>query len=92
MFALEPVLRRDIVATGKQLAERGFVTGTYGSISGRLDRDLVLCTRCGVAKGSLAPEEILKVSLGGSVVLAVATPLRRFPYTRLFTREQTPGP
>ena len=79
MVALEPQVRRDIVATGQELAAAGLVTSTHGSLSARLDSDLILITPSGVPKSELTRHSAVKISLSGTRRYAGATPSSELP-------------
>lgn len=79
MVVLEPDLRRDIVAAGQKLAEKGFVTSTHGSLSARLDNDLVLCSPAGVPKEELTRTSAVKISLSGERVFGGGQPTSFLP-------------
>ncbi|MBI5266358.1 MAG: class II aldolase/adducin family protein [candidate division Zixibacteria bacterium] len=50
---------------GRLLSERQMLAGSGGNMSIRLDRDRVLITRSGVAKGRLTPDDIILVDPDG---------------------------
>lgn len=47
------------------LHEHGFVAGTDGNISVRLDQNLALCTPTSISKGTMQPEDLVLVDLSG---------------------------
>lgn len=79
MVALEPQIRRDIVAVGQDLSAAGLVTSTHGSLSARLDGDLILVTPSGVPKGELTRASAVKISLSGKREFAGAPPTSALP-------------
>lgn len=58
-------LRNQIVDVGSRLEERGFIAGTDGNISARIDPDRILITPAGKAKGRLNPEQLVVVHIDG---------------------------
>ncbi|MGI6610364.1 MAG: class II aldolase/adducin family protein [Limnochordia bacterium] len=79
MVALEPQIRRDMVAVGRELSAAGLVTSTHGSLSARLDSDLILVTPSGVAKGELTRASAVKISLSGKREFVGAKPTSALP-------------
>jgi L-fuculose-phosphate aldolase len=61
-------LRREIVAVGRRLYERGLVGGSEGNISARLPGGRVLATPSGAPKGFLAPESLVVTDLSGRAI------------------------
>lgn len=61
----EEELRRDLVTFGKWLYRLGFMPGTSGNLSVRLDRERVLATPTGCSKYLLEPADMVVVDLGG---------------------------
>ena len=61
----EGTLRRDLVRTGKRLSKLGFMPGTSGNLSVRLDSKFILATPTGVSKSSLSKEDMVIVDLEG---------------------------
>jgi L-fuculose-phosphate aldolase len=66
----EQALRAEIVRVGRLMHARDLVDGTSGNISARLDRDRVLATASGLAKGFLEPDQLIVVDLQGKVLAA----------------------
>jgi len=64
----EVALRVKIAEIGRRLYPLGFVPGTDGNISVRLDENTVLITPSGIAKGALTPEDITKMDIGGGLI------------------------
>jgi len=58
-------LRREIVAVGRRLYERGLVGGGEGNVSARLPGGRVLATPSGVSKGFLSPEALVVTDSSG---------------------------
>ncbi len=69
-MADEGQLRSDIVRIGRLMHAQELVDGTSGNISARLGPDHILTTPAGLAKGFLAPEQLIVVNLRGEVVKA----------------------
>lgn len=61
----EGELRQDMVLFGKLLHRLGFMPGTSGNLSIRLDRDRLLVTPTSVSKFLLTPEDMVTVDLDG---------------------------
>ncbi len=58
-------IKNELVQIGQRLYARGFIAGTDGNISVRLDQDRILVTPSGLNKGRLAPDELVVVDLAG---------------------------
>ena len=66
---------RDLMCDiGRRMWVRGFVAGTDGNISYRLDADRILCTPSGVSKGSLRPDQLCIVSPDGKLISGKSKP------------------
>jgi len=61
----EGTLRRDLVRAGKRLYKLGFMPGTSGNLSVRLDSKFILATPTGVSKFMLSKEDMVIVDLDG---------------------------
>ncbi len=61
----ESGLRRDLVHFGKWLSQLGFVPGTCGNLSVRLDDKRLLATPTGMSKSLLSPDDMVVVDLFG---------------------------
>ena len=61
---VEP-LRREIVAVGRRLYERGLIGGSEGNVSTRLAGGRILATPAGIPKGFLTPESLVVTDLAG---------------------------
>ena len=61
----EAELRQEIVLFGKMLHRLGFMPGTSGNLSIRMDRQRLLVTPTSVSKFLLTPEDIVIVDLDG---------------------------
>ncbi len=59
---------------GKILHGNGFVAGTDGNISCRLNNDRILITPSGRPKGCLNPEELVVLDSGGSKLMGAGSP------------------
>jgi L-fuculose-phosphate aldolase len=62
---IENELRRELVRVGKCLCRLGFMPGTSGNLSVRLDQERVLATPTGVSKNLLKGADIVTVDLDG---------------------------
>ena len=60
-------LRAEIIATCRQLEALGYVVGTYGNVSARVEGGLLI-TPSRVDYSRLQPEDIVAVSLEGAVI------------------------
>jgi L-fuculose-phosphate aldolase len=58
-------LRREIVAVGRRLYERGLIGGSEGNVSARLPGGRVLATPAGASKGFLSPDALVVTDLAG---------------------------
>ncbi len=61
----ENALRPELVLYAKRLYRLGFMPGTSGNLSVRLDRELVLATPTGTSKSMLTKEDMVVVDLDG---------------------------
>ena len=64
----EGELRELICRVGRLMYKQGYVDGTGGNISARLDEDRILVSPSGLATGFLAPEQLIAVNLAGERV------------------------
>ena len=64
-FEGEDSLRRDLARLGKRLYKLGFMPGTSGNLSVRLDSKFVLATPTGVSKSTLGKEDMVIIDLEG---------------------------
>ena len=68
--------RTELCRIAKMLYERGLVSGTDGNISMRTKENTILITPSGVNKGMLEPEQLLELSMDGTVVSGSGKPSR----------------
>lgn len=61
-------LRGLMLEIGRLLWNRGYIAGTSGNFSTRLDDDRILATPTGLAKGHLDPNDLVVTDLQGHVV------------------------
>lgn len=59
-------LRRELIAVGRKLWERGLISGTDGNLSVRLPNGRILATVSGVAKGAMTEEHLVELALDGT--------------------------
>jgi L-fuculose-phosphate aldolase len=59
------VVRKQVVECARKMYQRGFLAGTDGNLSVRLDDDRILISPSGVAKGEMAPEDMVIVDING---------------------------
>lgn len=64
----EQELRALICHIGLLMHQKGYIDGTSGNISARLDSDRVLTTPSGLAKGFMQPDQMIIVNLDGQRV------------------------
>jgi L-fuculose-phosphate aldolase len=62
------VLRKEILAAGRKLWERGYVDGNGGNLSVRLGDRYVLCTPTMMSKHDLVPADICLSDLDGNIL------------------------
>lgn len=68
MKQTEQELRALICRVGQLMHQKGFIDGTAGNISARLENDRILTTPSGLAKGFMEPEQMIIVNLDGDRV------------------------
>ncbi len=64
----EPELRRELVRFGRWLARLGFMPGTSGNLSARLDEERLLVTPTGMSKFLMKPSDMVIVDLEGRLL------------------------
>lgn len=64
----ESELRELVCRVGRLMYKQGYVDGTAGNISARLDNGRILVSPSGLATGFLAPEQLIAVNLAGERV------------------------
>ncbi len=64
----EQELREQICHIGRLMHQKGFVDGSSGNISARLDGGRALATPSGLAKGFMSPNELIVVDMEGNRV------------------------
>ena len=64
----EQELREQICLIGQLMHQKNFIDGGSGNISARLDRDRILATPSGLAKGFMLPDQLITVDLDGNRV------------------------
>ena len=74
LYPDEASARRDIVEAGRRLYMRGFVCANDGNLSARISDDTVIATPSGVSKGFMSEDELVKLSLDGTVLDGTAKP------------------
>ncbi|MEP7287280.1 MAG: class II aldolase/adducin family protein [Chloroflexota bacterium] len=68
MVESEVKLRKQICKIGRLMRRYGYIDGTSGNISVRLDEDHVLTTPSGLAKGFMKPDQLIVVNMEGEKV------------------------
>jgi L-fuculose-phosphate aldolase len=61
-------LKKELVAIGKRVYERGYVASNDGNISVRIDKNSILMTPTGVSKGFMKPQDLLIVDTEGNLI------------------------
>ena len=64
----DPDLSDTMIEVGRRLWDRGFIAGTCGNFSARLDDTHILSTPAGLAKGRLTPDDLVVTDLEGNVI------------------------
>lgn len=64
----EAKARTTLIEVGKQMYERGYITGLEGNLSIRLDPRVILTTPAGTCKGRLEPNELILINLDGDLL------------------------
>lgn len=72
--AYEQEQRRQLVRFGKRLYVKGFVAGTDGNLSVRLDDTRVLSTPTNVSKGMMRAQDMVVVAMDGSRLAGLLRP------------------
>jgi L-fuculose-phosphate aldolase len=67
-YATEGELRRELVRFSKRLSRLGFMPGTSGNLSVRLDSDRLVITPTGMSKFLLKPADMVIVDLHGNLL------------------------
>ncbi len=66
--AADRPVAEQVCAIGRRLWQRGYVNGTDGNVSVRVDDDRILCTPTQVSKGFMDPADLCAVDLAGHQV------------------------
>jgi L-fuculose-phosphate aldolase len=67
-MSAETALREQVCLIGRLMHGKGFIDGSAGNISARLDGERVLATPSGIAKGFMTPDQLIVVNLAGERV------------------------
>lgn len=67
MNKIELNAAKHVVATSRKMVDIGFVVGTWGNVSTRIDGNFVI-TPSGMCYGRLSPEDMVVVDVNGNVV------------------------
>jgi L-fuculose-phosphate aldolase len=62
-------VKKEIVAVGRKLWQRGYVDGNGGNISYRIGENRVICTPTLLSKADLSPDELCLVDLDGNQIV-----------------------
>lgn len=68
------LLRKEIVAIGKRMYERGFVAANDGNISVRINENEILITPSGVSKGFMNTADMVLVDMDGKILSRTGKP------------------
>ncbi|MCA9732411.1 MAG: class II aldolase/adducin family protein [Deferribacteres bacterium] len=71
-------LKKEIVAVGRRVYERGYVASNDGNISAKIDDERILITPTGVSKGFMKPEDLIVLSMDGKVLNGDKKPSSEF--------------
>jgi L-fuculose-phosphate aldolase len=74
------VMRREMVAVGRQMKERGFVVAAEGNLSVRISGHCFLVSPSGVSKGELRVQDLVEVDTAGRT--AKGKPTSEWPMHR----------
>jgi L-fuculose-phosphate aldolase len=72
-------LKKEIIAIGRQLYERGLVTAKSGNISARLDPGTIIITATGTNLCALRPSDLVRVRLSDGKCLDAGRPSSELP-------------
>ena len=67
------MLRADVVATARAMADEGLVAGSEGNVSAR-DGDVLHITPAGLPYGEMSPDDLVTLDLSGRVVAGERDP------------------
>lgn len=70
----ESAFRNEIIEVGRRLYAKDFVASHDGNISIRISEREILITPTGVSKGSMTPDQIIKVDPEGKILSGLAHP------------------
>jgi len=60
--------KKQIVEIGKRIYSRGYVAGSDGNVSVRLDSNKILITPTGVSKGFMKSQDLIVLDLAGNII------------------------
>jgi L-fuculose-phosphate aldolase len=66
MLKSEQQHREEIVHVGRMMYDRGWIAGSDGNVSIRLDPERILATPTGVSKGAMHPQDLIICDLAGN--------------------------
>lgn len=70
----EHKIRQQICEVGQKLYDKGFVAANDGNISVRISPNEIIVTPTGVSKGGMKPEDLVKMTLDGTILSGKAKP------------------
>lgn len=81
----ETILRRKLTLIAKKAYEHHLMTGTWGNLSARVDKDKILITPSGFEKDLLKANDLLLINLNGKILRgkwnpSIETPIHTYIY------------
>ena len=77
---LEEVLRQEVTWAAKLMWQKGYVIGTAGNISARLeDQNAILITQSGASYHDMTPEDVVLCALTGEKLSGAGKPSSEYP-------------
>ncbi|KAA3616158.1 MAG: class II aldolase/adducin family protein [Calditrichaeota bacterium] len=67
-------LKKDILAVGRRVYERGYVASNDGNISAKIDENRILITPTGVSKGFMEADDLVIIDYNGKVLNGAKKP------------------
>lgn len=67
-------LREEMCKIGLLLYQRRYIVGSDGNLSVRLPGNILLCTPSGVCKGTMRPEDLIKIDMRGTTICGQGLP------------------
>lgn len=73
-FQNEYKVRQQICEIGQKLYDKGFVAANDGNISAKISDSEIIVTPTGVSKGGMKPDQLVKMSLDGTILSGKSRP------------------